>query len=193
MLLFSVTKSFSALCNPMDCSTPDFPVLHYRLEFAQTHVHWVGDAIQPSIHLIFCGPLLIPSVFPSIRVFSNESALLARWSKYWSFSISPSNECLGLLFFRIDWFDLLAVQRTLKSHLPVPISFGSFKPGRLQSMGSQSVRHDWATFTFICIHIDMVLSEKNNCRMTHRSWCYCINLPLPNKTTNISLSLYLQM
>ena len=99
-------------------------------------------------------------IFPSIRVFSNESALLTRWPKYWSFSISPSNECLGLLSFRINWFDLLAVQRTLKSHLPVPIKFGSFKPGRLQSMGLQSVRHDWATFTFRCIHMDMVLSEK---------------------------------
>ena len=119
------------------------------------------ELVMLSNYLILCRPLLLlPSIFPSIRVFSNESALLARWSKYWSFSISPSNECLGLLSFRIDWFDLLAVQRTLKNHLPVPVSFGSFKPGRLQSMGSQSVRHDWATFTFLCIHMDMVLSEK---------------------------------
>ena len=99
----------------MDCSTPGFPVLHHLLEFAQTHVHWFGDAI----HLILCHPLLLPSIFPSIRVFSNESALHSRWPKYWSFSfsISPSNEYSGLISFRIDWFDLLAVQGTLKSLL----------------------------------------------------------------------------
>ena len=101
----------------MDWSTPAFPVLHHLLEFAQTHVHWVSDAIQPS------HPLSPPSppalVFPSIRVFSNESALSIRWPKYWSFSfsISPSNEYSGLISFRIDWFDLLAVQGTLKSLL----------------------------------------------------------------------------
>ena len=101
----------------MDCSTPGFPVLHYLLEFAQTHVHLVSDAIQPSHPL---PPLLLlPSVFPSIRVFSNESALCIRWPKYWSFSfsISPSNEYSGLISFRIDWFDLLSVQGTLKSLL----------------------------------------------------------------------------
>ena len=84
---------------------------------AQTHVHWVGDAIH---NLIFCHPLLLlPSIFPSIRVFSNESDLRIRWPKYWSFSfsISPSNEYSGLFSFRIDWFDLLAVQGTLKSLL----------------------------------------------------------------------------
>ena len=94
----------------------DFPVFHYVLEFAQTHVHWVSDAIQP--YLILCHPLLLlPSIFPSIRVFSNESALCIRWPKYWSFSINPSNEYSGLVSFRIDWFDLLAVQGTLKSLL----------------------------------------------------------------------------
>ena len=92
-------------------------VLYHLLEFAETHVHWVSE---PSNHLILCCPLLLlPSVFPRIRVFSNESALLIRWSKYWhfSFSISPSNEYSGLISFRIDWFDLLAVQGTLKSLL----------------------------------------------------------------------------
>ena len=93
-----------------------FPVLHYLPELAQTQIHWVS----PSNHLIFfCPLLLLPSVFPSIRVFSNESALRIRWPKYWSFcfSISPSSECSGLLSFRTDWFDLLAGQRTLKSLL----------------------------------------------------------------------------
>ena len=93
------------------------PCLSPTLEFAQTHVHQFGDAIQPS-HL--CHPLLLlPSIFPSIRVFSNESVLCIRWPKYcsFSFSISPSNEHSGLISFRIDWFDLLAVQGTLKSLL----------------------------------------------------------------------------
>ena len=101
----------------MDCSTPGFPVLHHLLEFAQIHVHWVGDGIQPSI---FCHPLLLlPLVFPSIRVFSSESAFRIRWPKYWSFSfsISLSSEYSGLISFRMDWFDLFVVQGTLKSLL----------------------------------------------------------------------------
>ena len=87
------------------------------LEFTQTHVHQVGDAVQ---HLILCCPLLLlPSIFPSIRVFSNESAPHIRWPKYWSFSfnISPSNEHPGLISFTNDWLDLLALQGTLKSLL----------------------------------------------------------------------------
>ena len=86
----SVTHSCLTLCDPMDCNMPGFPVLHHLPKLAQTHVHWVGDAIQP---LILCHPLLLPpSIFPSIRVFSNESVLCIRWPKYWSFSfgISPS-------------------------------------------------------------------------------------------------------
>ena len=113
----SVAKSCPTLWGPMDCSTPSFAVLHYLLEFAQTHVHWVDDAIQPSV---LCHPLLLPpSIFPSIRVFSNESVLRIRWPKYWSFSfsISTSNEYSGLISFRIDWLDLLAVQGSLKSLL----------------------------------------------------------------------------
>ena len=100
----------------MDCKMPGFPVLHYLPEFAQAHVHWVDDATN---HLILCPLLLLPSVFPRIRVFSNESVLHIRWPKYWSFSfsISPSNEYSGLISFRIDWFDLLAVQGILKSLL----------------------------------------------------------------------------
>ena len=104
------------LHDPMDCSTPGFPVHHQPLEFTQTHAHRVRDAIQPSHPL---SPLLLlPSIFPSIRVFSNESVLHIRWPKYWSFifSISPSNEHPGLIF-RMDWLDLLAVQGALKGLL----------------------------------------------------------------------------
>ena len=99
----SVTKSCLTLCDPIDCSMPGFPVLHYLPEFAQTHVHWGSDAIQPSHPL---SPLLhLPSIFPSIRVFSDELAPLIRWPEYWSFrfSISPSNEYSGLISFRIDF------------------------------------------------------------------------------------------
>ena len=101
----------------MNRSTPGLPVHHQLLEFTQTHVHQVGDAIQPSHPL--SSPLLLPSILPSIRVFSNESTLGIRWPKYWSFSfsISPSNEHSGLISFRMDWLDLLAVQGTLKTLL----------------------------------------------------------------------------
>ena len=101
----------------MDCSTPGLPVHHQLPEFTQTHLHWVSDAIHPS-HL--CHPLLLlPSIFPIIRVFSNESALRIRWPKDWSFScnISSFNEHPGLISFRMDWLDLLALQGTLKSLL----------------------------------------------------------------------------
>ena len=103
--------------DPMDCSTPGFSVHHQLLEPTQTHVHRVSDAIQPSHPL--CPLFLLPSIFPSIRAFSNESVLHIRWPKYWSFSfsMSPSNEYSGLISFRMDWLDLLAVQGTLKSLL----------------------------------------------------------------------------
>ena len=107
----------SDFLRPMNRSTPGFPVHHQLPEFTQTHVHRVGDAIQPPHPL--SSPSLPPSIFPSIRVFSNESVLPIRWPKYWSFSfsISPSNEYSGLISFRMDRFDLLAVQGTLKSLL----------------------------------------------------------------------------
>ena len=113
----SVAKLCPTLCYPLDYSTPGSPVLHHLLELAQTHVHWVGGAIQPSHPLLPL--LLLPSMFPSIRVFSNESALHIRWLNYYSFSFSiiPSNEYLGLISFRIDWFYLLTLQGTLKSLL----------------------------------------------------------------------------
>ena len=113
----SVTQLCLTLCDPMDCSMPGLPVHHQLPELAQTHVHQVGDAIQPSHPLL--SPSLPASVFPSIRVFSNASVLRIRWPKYWSFSfnISPYNEYSGLISFRMNWFDLLAVQGTLKSLL----------------------------------------------------------------------------
>ena len=112
-----VESSVMTVCSPMDCSTPGFPFFHYLPEFAQTHVHRVHDAIQPSHPLSPPSPAL--TIFPSIRFFSNESALHIRWPKYWSFnfSISPSNEYSELISFRMDWLDLLAVQGTLKSLL----------------------------------------------------------------------------
>ena len=113
-LLLSVTKLYLTLCDPMDCSMPGFPVLHL-LEFSQL---MSLEMVMPSNHVIHCHPrLLLPSIFPSMRVFPNESALHIRWPKYWSFSISPSTEYSGLISFRIDWFDLLAVQGTLKGLL----------------------------------------------------------------------------
>ena len=99
----------------MDCSTPGFPVHCQLPEFTQIHVRWVGDAIQTSYPLL--SPSSPPSIFPSIRVFSNESVLRIGWSVYWSFSISPSHEYSGLISFRIDWFDILTVQGTLKNLL----------------------------------------------------------------------------
>jgi hypothetical protein len=106
------------LCDLMDCSTPGSPVLHHLPELVQTLIS--TESVMPSSHLILCCPLfLIPSIFPSIRVFSNESALPIMWSKDWnlSFNISPSNGYSRLISFRIDWFDLLAVQGTQKSLL----------------------------------------------------------------------------
>ena len=98
----SVAKLCLTLCDPMDWSMPGFPVLHYLLKLAQTHVHI--KLVMPSDHLIlFCPLFLLPSIFPSIRVFSNELALHVRWPKYWSFSISLSNEYSELISFGIDW------------------------------------------------------------------------------------------
>ena len=117
----SVAQSCPTLCDPMNHSTSGLPVHHQLPEFTQTHVHQVGDAIQPSHPL--SSLLLLPPVTPSIRVFSNESTLCMRWPKYWSFSfsISPSNEHPGLISFGMDWLDLLAVQGTLKRLLQHPV------------------------------------------------------------------------
>ena len=113
----SVIQLCPTLCHPMDCSTPGLPVHHQLPELAQTQSN---QLVMPSNHLNLCCPLLLPpSIFPSIRVFSNESVLHIKWRKYWSFSfsISPSNKYSGLTSFRIDWLDLLAVKGTLKSLL----------------------------------------------------------------------------
>ena len=130
----------------MDCSTPGFPVLHHLLEFAQTHV-------MPSNCLILCCPLfLLPTVFPSIRVFSSESALCIRWPKYWSFtlSINPSNGCSGLISFRVDWFDILAVQQTLKSLLQFQQfkSINSLVPSLLYGPTVTSIHDYWKNHSF---------------------------------------------
>ena len=112
----SVAQSCPTPCDPMNCSTPGLPVHHQLLEFTQTHVYRIGDAIQPSHPLSSPFPPPIP---PSIRDFSNESTLRVRWPKYWSFSFSiiPSKEHPGLISFRMDWLDLPVVYGTLKSLL----------------------------------------------------------------------------
>ena len=121
-------QSCPTLCDPVSCSTPGFPVLHHLTELAQTHVHLVNDAILPS------HPLLTPSLLvlnlSQHQGLSNESALGIRWPKYFhfSFNISPSNECSELISFKVDWFDLLAIQGTLKSLL----QHHSLKPSILQ-------------------------------------------------------------
>ena len=126
----SVTQSCPTLCDPMNRSTPGLPVHHQLPEFTQAHIYRVSDAIQPSHPLSSPSPpapqgrvlssiRVFSSIPPSIRVFSNESTLHMRWPKYWSFSFSiiPSEEIPGLISFRMDWLDLLAVQGTLKSLL----------------------------------------------------------------------------
>ena len=116
--LSSVAQSGLILCDPMDCSRPGFPVF-FTISLSLLKLMSI-ELVMPPNHLILCPPLLLLlSIFPSIRVFSNESVLCIRWPEYWSFSfnISPSNEYSGLISFRMDWLDLLAVQLTLKSLL----------------------------------------------------------------------------
>ena len=119
MIFSSVAQSGLTLCDPMDCSTPGLPIHHQLLELAQTHVHWVSNAIEPS------HPLSSPSP-PAFNLsqhkgFSSESLLCVRWPKYWSFSfsMSPSNEYSGLISFRIDWLDLLSL-RDSQEYSPTP-------------------------------------------------------------------------
>ena len=121
----------------MNRSTPGLPVHHRLPEFTQTHVHRVSDAIQPSHPLLSPSP---PAPNPSIRNFSNESALHMRWPKYWSFSFSiiPSKEIPGLISFRMDYLDLLAVQGTLKSILPTP-QFKSINSSALSLLHSPTL------------------------------------------------------
>ena len=115
-MISSVTQSCLTLSDPLDCSTPGFPITNYWSLRKLIPI----ESVMPFNHLILYHPLLLlPSIFPSIRVFSNESVLRIRWPKYWnsSFSISPSKEYSGLISFRMDWLDILAVQGTLKSLL----------------------------------------------------------------------------
>ena len=119
-LCCSVFKSCLTLCHPMDCSTSGFPVLQCLPEFAK---FMSIELVMPSNHFILYCPLLLPSIFPSIKVFSSESALHIRWPSYWSFSfsISPSSKYLGLISLRIDGFDLLAVQGIFKGLLSTTV------------------------------------------------------------------------
>ena len=141
-MLCSVAESCPTLCDPVDCSVPGFPVLHYLLEFAETCVYWVDDTMQSSYPL---SPLSPSALFPSIRVFSSESARPIRWPKYWSFSfsISASNEYSRLISFRIDLCDLLAVQGALKSLLQHHSSKTSILQGKAFFMVQLS--HLWAS------------------------------------------------
>ena len=126
----SVTKSCPTLCDLMNCYVACQASLSLTISWSLLKLMFI-ESVMPSNHLILCCPLfLLPSIFPSIRVFSSELALHIRWPKFWSFSISPSNEYSGLISFTINWFDLLAVQGTLKSLLQHPTiskyeSFGS--------------------------------------------------------------------
>ena len=152
----SVAQSYPTLCDPIDCSTPGLPVPQCLPEFAQVCVHCIGDAIQPSHPLMPSSPS--PSIFLSIRDFSNELSVLIRWPKYWSFSfsISPSSEYSGLTSLKIDWFDLLAVQRLsgissstiVRRHQFFDIAFFMVQLSQLYvSTGKTIVLNIW---TFVC-------------------------------------------
>ena len=138
----------SDLCKPMDCSTPDSLSITNSWSLPKL---MSMKSVMPSNHLILCHPLLLPSIFPSIRVFSNESALSIRWPKYWSFSfsISPSSEYSGLISFRMDWFDLLAVQELSKSS-PTPQfkSINSSVLSFLHSPNLTSIHDYWKNHSF---------------------------------------------
>ena len=156
----SVTQSCPTLCHPMDCSMPGFPVHHQLLELTQSHVHRVSDAIY---HLVLCCPLLLPSsIFPSIRVFSSESVFRIRWPKYWSFSFSTSlsNEYSGLISFRTDWLDLLAVQGTLKSLLIEYVQSVSFVQSGL--LDTQKPTHNRGYVKGGCLNYSTTISHHNN-------------------------------
>ena len=146
----SVAQSCLTLCDPMDYSMPGFPVRYQLLELAQTHIIKLA---MPSNHLILCHSLLfLPSIFPSIRVFSKESVLCIRWPKYWSFSFSigPSDEYSELISFRMHWLDLLAVQGILKRIFSnTTVQKHQFFRAQL-SLGSnsQSIHDYWKNHSF---------------------------------------------
>ena len=135
----SVAQSCLTLCDPMDYSMPGLPVHHRLPKFTQL---MSIELVMPSNHLILCCALLLPpSIFPSSRVFSNESALRIRWPKHWSysFSISPSNEYLGLISSRMDWLDLFEVQGTLRSLYPPTPQFKSINSSVLSFLYSPTL------------------------------------------------------
>ena len=140
---------YLSLCDTMECSTPGFLVLHHLPSLLEL---MSIESVMPSNHLILCHPpLLLLSIFPSIRISSNESGLHIRWPKYWSlnFSISPSNEYSRLISFRMDWFDLLAVQGTLKSS-PTPQfkSINSLVLSLLYGPTLTSIHNNWKHHSF---------------------------------------------
>ena len=147
----SVAQLCPTLCDPMNRSMPGPSVHHQLLEFTQTHVHWVGDAIQP---FILCRPLLLlPPIPPSLRVFSNASTLHLRWPKCWSFSfsISPSNEHPGPISFRMDWLHLLAVQGTHSQESSPTAQLKSFNSSVLSFLCSPtltSIPDYWKNYSF---------------------------------------------
>ena len=149
----SIAQLCPTVCDPTNRSMPGLPVHHHLPEFTQTHVHRVRDAIQ---HLILCRPLLLlPPNPPSIRVFSNESSLCMRWPKYWSFSFSiiPSKEIPGLISFRMDWLDLLAVQGThsqKSSPTPQFKSINSSVLSLLHSPTLTSIHDHWKNHSLDC-------------------------------------------
>ena len=151
ILFRSVAQSSLTLCNPMDCSTPGL-LVHHQLPLKVQLKLISIESVMPTNHLIICHPLLLlPSVFPSIKVFSSESALCIRWPKFcsFSFSISPFSEYSGLISFRMDWLDLLAVQGTLKSS-PTP-QFKSINSSVLSFLYSPTLTsvHDcWKNHNF---------------------------------------------
>ena len=139
----SVAQSCPTLCDPMNYSTQGLPVHHKLWSLLKP---MSIESVMPSNHLILCRPLLLqPSIIPSIRVFSNESALCLRWPKYWSFSfnISPSKEHPGLISFRMDWLDFLAVQGTLKSLLQHKSSKASILWPSFNFMASVTICSDF--------------------------------------------------
>ena len=150
----SVSQSCPTLCNPMHCSMPGLPVHHQLPESTQTHVYPTIWMMPPNHFILRCPLVFLPSIFPSIRVFSNKSVLHIRWPKYWrfSFSISPSNEYSGLIPFRIDRLDLLAVQGTLKSllqhHTSQFKSINSLVLSFLSSPTLTSIYDHWKNHSF---------------------------------------------
>ena len=162
----SVAQSCLTLCDPMDCSTPGLPVHHQLLELVQTHVHWVSDAIQPSHPPLSL--LLLPSVFPSISVFSNELALHIRWPKYWSFSffsISSSNEHSGWIFRWPQYINdknLLVSKKAWVSHT---LAFVTLSPLAKQMSDSNRFisNHIWSVF-FCCVIVIVFSPHKTPLR-----------------------------